>query len=107
MHVFVDPDLGLVRENVTPEGQFSDSFEGRLLTPGHAIEAMWFIMALATRRNDKVLLEKAVRITLYTLVLLPLKGGKWKGCFYIPRGLYQCWQTLKLLEDAPHFYSAQ
>jgi N-acylglucosamine 2-epimerase len=29
-------------------------------------------------------------------VLLPLKGGKWKGCFHVPRGLYQCW---KLLED--------
>ncbi|MDR0728878.1 MAG: AGE family epimerase/isomerase, partial [Prevotellaceae bacterium] len=27
-------------------------------------------------------------------VLLPLKGGKWKGCFHIPRGLYQCWKTL-------------
>ena len=29
-------------------------------------------------------------------VLLPLKGGKWKGCFHVPRGLYQCW---KILED--------
>lgn len=28
-------------------------------------------------------------------VLLPLKGGKWKGCFHVPRGLYQCWQTLQ------------
>ena len=28
-------------------------------------------------------------------VLLPLKGGKWKGCFHVPRGLYQCWQTLE------------
>lgn len=25
-------------------------------------------------------------------VLLPLKGGKWKGCFHVPRGLYQVWQ---------------
>ena len=25
-------------------------------------------------------------------VLLPLKGGKWKGCFHVPRGLYQLWQ---------------
>ncbi len=22
-------------------------------------------------------------------VLLPLKGGKWKGCFHVPRGIYQ------------------
>ena len=28
-------------------------------------------------------------------VLLPLKGGKWKGCFHVPRGLYQIWQILE------------
>ena len=28
-------------------------------------------------------------------VLLPLKGGKWKGCFHVPRGLYQCWKILE------------
>ncbi len=180
MDVFYDPDLGLIRENVTPDGRVSDSFEGRLLNPGHAIEAMWFIMDLATRRNDRALLDKAVKITLDTLnyawddehgglfyfmdaqghppqqlewdqklwwvhietlisllkgfqktgnpacwewfervhaytwrhfpdptngewfgylnrrgeVLLPLKGGKWKGCFHVPRGLYQCGQVL-------------
>lgn len=179
MDVFYDADLGLIRENVTPDGGRSDSFEGRLLNPGHAIEAMWFIMDLATRRNDQALLEKAVKITLDTIeyawdtehgglfyfmdaqgqppqqlewdqklwwvhietlisllkgyqktgnpacwawferihaytwqhfpdpihgewygylnrqgdVLLPLKGGKWKGCFHLPRGLYQCWQV--------------
>jgi N-acylglucosamine 2-epimerase len=27
-------------------------------------------------------------------VLLPLKGGKWKGCFHVPRSLYQIWKTL-------------
>lgn len=30
-------------------------------------------------------------------VLLPLKGGKWKGCFHIPRALYQVWKTLEEL----------
>ena len=30
-------------------------------------------------------------------VLLPLKGGKWKGCFHVPRGLYQCWKTLEYI----------
>jgi N-acylglucosamine 2-epimerase len=44
MNVFYDPESGLIRENVNPDGSFSDSFEGRLLNPGHAIEAMWFIM---------------------------------------------------------------
>jgi N-acylglucosamine 2-epimerase len=30
-------------------------------------------------------------------VLLTLKGGKWKGCFHVPRGLYQIWQILETL----------
>ena len=184
MAVFFDPSLGLIRENVTPDGQVSDSFEGRLLNPGHAIEAMWFIMDLAVRRADRSLLERAVQITLDTLayawdnkfggilyfmdatghppqqlewdqklwwvhvetlisllkgyqltgnpacwdwfkrvhgytwshfpdpkngewfgylnrqgeVLLSLKGGKWKGCYHVPRGLYQCWQVLQKIE---------
>ncbi len=186
MDVFYDADSGLILENVTPEGQLSDSFEGRLLNPGHAIEAMWFVMDLAVRRNDPALIERAVKITLTTLehgwdkefggiyyfldrqgappqqlewdqklwwvhmetliallkgyqltgnqecwrwfekvhaytwshfadpeqgewygyldrrgeVLLPLKGGKWKGCFHVPRGLFQCWQTLESITAA-------
>jgi N-acylglucosamine 2-epimerase len=27
--------------------------------------------------------------------LLTLKGGKWKGCFHVPRGLFQLWKTLE------------
>lgn len=27
-------------------------------------------------------------------LLLDLKGGKWKGCFHVPRALYQVWSTL-------------
>ena len=30
-------------------------------------------------------------------VLLPLKGGKWKGCFHVPRGLFRCWRELSKL----------
>lgn len=30
-------------------------------------------------------------------VLLPLKGGKWKGCFHVPRGLYQIWMMSNVL----------
>ena len=180
MHVFYDETSGLILENVNPDGSFSDSFEGRLLNPGHAIEAMWFIMDLAIRNNDHSLLQTATERTLRTLehgwdnehggifyfldikghpaqqlewdqklwwvhletliallkgyhftenkdclawfekvheytwshfpdpehgewygylnrhgeVLLPLKGGKWKGCFHVPRGLWRCWQVL-------------
>ncbi len=181
MDVFYQPDRGLILESVYEDGSFSDSHEGRLLNPGHAIEAMWFIMDLGSRFNDKQLINKSVDIMLKTLnygwdkefggilyfmdvlghptqqlewdqklwwvhietlislskaykytgnedckkwfetiheytwshfkdpeydewfgylnrrgeVLLPLKGGKWKGCFHVPRGMYQVWKTLE------------
>jgi N-acylglucosamine 2-epimerase len=183
MEVFYRPELGgIIVENVTADGALSDTFDGRTLNPGHAIEAMWFIMDLGKRLNRPALIEKAVAITLkmveygwdkqyggifyfmdrlgrpplqlewdqklwwvhvetlvsllkgyrltqsedclrwfekvhdYTWshfkdpeypewfgylnrqgeVLLPLKGGKWKGCFHIPRALYQCWRELRI-----------
>lgn len=34
-------------------------------------------------------------------VLMPLKGGKWKGCFHVPRGMYQCWQILEEIASRP------
>lgn len=181
MEVFYNQEHGLILENVSPDGSFSDSFEGRLLNPGHAIEAMWFMMDLAERRDDSDLTRRAVEITLRTLdkgwdreyggiyyfldlkgyppqqlewdqklwwvhietlislakgyrmtgdqrclvwfrtvdswtwshfpdpeygewfgylnrrgeVLLPLKGGKWKGCFHVPRGLLQVWNAFR------------
>ena len=181
MNVFYQPDRGVILENVAPDGSFTDSFEGRVLNPGHAIEAMWFIMDLGKRLNDPALIQKATGIMLDMLelgwdkehggifyfldvkgappqqlewdqklwwvhvealvalakgykltgdtrcatwfervhdytwthfkdaeygewfgylnrrgeVLLPLKGGKWKGCFHIPRSLYQVWKTLE------------
>jgi N-acylglucosamine 2-epimerase len=184
MNVFYKPELGLIVENVNEDGSLSNSFEGRLLNPGHAIEAMWFIMDLAKRNNDKALIEKACNIMLHTIeygwdkeyggifyfldcnnhppqqlewdqklwwvhvealvalakgyaftgnkkcldwfdkihnytwkhfkdaehgewfgylnrrgeVLLPLKGGKWKGCFHIPRSLYQVYNTFNNIQ---------
>lgn len=41
---FVKPDLEVVMENVGPNGEILDHFDGRLLNPGHAIEAAWFIL---------------------------------------------------------------
>jgi len=182
MEVFLRPELGgIVVENVNADGSLSDTFEGRHLNPGHAIEAMWFIMDLGERLKRPELIEKAVETTLkmidygwdkqyggiyyfmdrkgcppqqlewdqklwwvhietlislvkgyqltgskeclawfekvhnYTWqhfkdpeyrewwgylnrqgeVLLDLKGGKWKGCFHVPRGLYQVWKTIE------------
>lgn len=184
MDVFYRPELELVVENLTTDNQLSDTFEGRLLNPGHAIEAMWFIMDLGERLKRPELIRKASEIAVkmveygwdkqyggifyfldrkghptqqlewdqklwwvhvetlismlkgyqltgskeclkwfeiihdYTWehfkdkehpewfgylnrrgeVLLPLKGGKWKGCFHVPRGLYQCWKTLEKIK---------
>lgn len=184
MDVFYRLELGLIVEHLDTDGNLVDCFDGRLLNPGHAIEAMWFIMDLGKRLNRPELIEKAVRIalneaeygwdkehggifyfmdrlghpcqqlewdqklwwvhieTLITMlkgyqltgneeclkwfervheytwshftdaehpewygylnrqgeVLLPLKGGKWKGCFHVPRGLFQCWQILETLK---------
>lgn len=181
MSVFYKEELGLVVEHVAADGSLSDSFEGRLLNPGHAIEAMWFLMDLGKRLQDRALIEKAVAIMLNTLeygwdaaydgifyfldrkghppqqlewdqklwwvhvealvalakgfaltgdercakwfervhdytwnhfrdrehgewfgylnrrgeVLLQAKGGKWKGCFHVPRALYQVWKTFQ------------
>lgn len=181
MEVFYRPEMGLIVENLGRDGELVDCFEGRLLNPGHAIEAMWFIMDLGKRLGRQDLIERATQIalnevdygwdekyggifyfmdrldlppqqlewdqklwwvhieTLITMlkgyeltgseeclkwfqrvhdyvwshfadpeypewfgylnrqgeVLLPLKGGKWKGCFHVPRGLMQCWQTLE------------
>jgi N-acylglucosamine 2-epimerase len=183
---FYDADRGLLYEHVSPEGDFVDCFEGRLLNPGHSIEAMWFIMAIAERRNDRAIIDKAIAIILTTLefawdpiygglfyfmdadghppqqlewdqklwwvhleslvalamayrltgrsdcwdwyqklhdytwehfadkehgewfgylnrqgeVLLNLKGGKWKGCFHVPRAMYLCWQQFEAIDKA-------
>lgn len=181
MNKFYRPDLGIILENVGANGDFHDSFDGRLVNPGHGLESMWFIMDLAERKNDAQLLEKATKIALQLMeygwdkkhggifyfmdvkgnppqqlewdqklwwvhleamiamlkgylhtgdkkcldwyeklhdycwdhfadkehsewygylnrrgeVLLPLKGGKWKGCFHVPRAFYQAWKTLE------------
>ncbi|MDD3779337.1 MAG: AGE family epimerase/isomerase, partial [Proteiniphilum sp.] len=186
MEVFRHPEMGgLIVENLNIDGSLSDSFDGRLMNPGHAIEAMWFIMDLGVRLHRPELINKAVETTLKTLeygwdkkyggifyfmdrkgfppqqlewdqklwwvhietlisllkgyqltgsqeclswfekvhnytwehfkdpeypewwgylnrqgeVLLDLKGGKWKGCFHVPRGLYQCWTLLEKIDQ--------
>ena len=67
MNVFYQPQLRLIMENVNQDETFSDSFEGRLLNPGHVIEAMWFIMDLGKRLNEEALIKKACNIMLDTI----------------------------------------
>ena len=48
---FMHPEFEAVMENVGPQGQFIDHFEGRTLNPGHAIEGAWFVLQEARYRN--------------------------------------------------------
>ena len=48
---FVKPELEAVMETVGLDGAVIDHFDGRLLNPGHAIEAAWFILAEAEHRG--------------------------------------------------------
>ncbi|MBN2308955.1 MAG: AGE family epimerase/isomerase [Candidatus Hydrogenedentes bacterium] len=59
---FVKPEFDAVLELVGPGGEFIDSFEGRLLCPGHAIEAGWFILREAKRRDDAALRKLGLAI---------------------------------------------
>ena len=187
MQDFREPDSGLIYENVLPDGAHLDCFDGRLINPGHGIEAMWFMMDIGQRQQNRDLIHKAVDTVLKILefgwdsefggiyyfldvkghppqqlewnqklwwvhletlvalamgyrltqqkacwdwyekvhdyswtrfadlergewygyldrrgdVLLDLKGGKWKGCFHVPRALYLCWQEFEKLAAQP------
>src|SRR5690606_25198131 len=67
MEVFYQADSGLILEDVYADGSFSDSFDGRLVNPGHILEAMWFMMDLAVRKGDAQLVDKAVAVALRML----------------------------------------
>lgn len=50
---FVHPELQAMLEVVTPDGAVIDSWDGRTLNPGHAIEAAWFLMDEARLRAER------------------------------------------------------
>lgn len=184
MEFFLQKDTGLIYENVSEDGSLHDSFDGRLINPGHGLEAMWFMIDIGVRQKDHNLIRSAsetiIRILEYSwdkefggifyfmdaqghptqqlehdqklwwvhleslvaLVkayeqnpskiiedwyqkvhdytwshfpdpengewfgylnrqgqpVLSLKGGKWKGCFHVPRAMYQCWKSFEKIE---------
>lgn len=52
MKLHIKPELKMVLEFVGEDGALLDSPEGRLLNPGHAIEAGWFLLEYATNIGD-------------------------------------------------------
>jgi N-acylglucosamine 2-epimerase len=183
--LFWDKERGVILENIPPKGSFSDTFDGRLINPGHGLEAMWFIMDLGVQLDRKDWIDRSVEMALsivekgwdkelegifyfmdaqghppqqlewdqklwwvhleamicflkgyeltgskacwywfkkihhYTWshfrdskrggewygylnrsgeVRLSLKGGKWKGCFHVPRALFKLYEISKRLK---------
>jgi len=64
---FLDTERHLLFENIAPDASHLDCFDGRLINPGHGIEAMWFIMDIARRRHDADLIATTVDVILHTL----------------------------------------
>jgi N-acylglucosamine 2-epimerase len=94
---FVRHDLRAVLEGVAPDGGIIDHFDGRILNPGHAIEAAWFILDEADRRQDRQWIELGCRMLEYSWE----RGWdcEYGGLFYF-RDLYQrpvseYWQDMK------------
>ena len=183
--LFWDEERGVILENISPKGSFSDTFDGRLINPGHGLEAMWFIMDLGVQLDRNDWIDRSVEMALsivekgwdkeqegifyfmdaqghppqqlewdqklwwvhleamicflkgyeltgskacwywfkkihhYTWshfrdskrggewygylnrsgeVRLSLKGGKWKGCFHVPRALFKLYEISKRLK---------
>ncbi len=60
---FMKPEFQAVLETVGPGGEFLDHFDGRLITPGHGIEAAWFLLHEALLRGgDEELIETGTAI---------------------------------------------
>lgn len=67
---FLKPELRCVLETVGPNGEMYDTFEGRTVCPGHAIEAGWFILREARHRGrDERLVALGTQIIDWSLAM--------------------------------------
>lgn len=56
---FWNKDLNLLFENINSDGHFDlESSIGRHINPGHGLEALWFIMQQAERKNQTEIISK-------------------------------------------------
>lgn len=65
--VHYNPATKIIHEHVSADGKFVDTHEGRLINPGHGIEAMWFVMDVAELIERPDLIDKATDICLQIL----------------------------------------
>ncbi|MEZ5277049.1 MAG: AGE family epimerase/isomerase [Opitutaceae bacterium] len=95
--LFFKPELGAMMETVAPDGAIIDHYDGRLLNPGHAIEASWFIMHEGRHRAD----QRLVRLGAAILECMWKRGWDehYGGLFYFRdlRNLpvQEYWQDMK------------
>ncbi len=64
---FLNEELGALLENVTEDGSFSDTPTGRLVNPGHSLEAAWFLMYEGCLGGNKELIEAGKKIIDFTM----------------------------------------
>lgn len=67
LNVFIKEDKKALLETVGKNGEFIDTPEGRFINPGHSMETAWFIMKEAIRRKDRNIMEKAIKVTEWSL----------------------------------------
>jgi N-acylglucosamine 2-epimerase len=60
MTAFLQADSGLVHEYVTLDNQLIDSPQGRAIVPGHAIEAMWFMIHIYQYWGNRQRIDEAL-----------------------------------------------
>ncbi len=66
---FLKPELKALLENVAPDGSLVEGPKGRLVNPGHAIEASWFLMSEAQRTGDQAVMADALKILDWSMAL--------------------------------------
>lgn len=59
---FLKPEHEVLMESVGPNGELVDHADGRMLNPGHAIEAAWFIMHEGRLRHEPRFVQLGARI---------------------------------------------
>lgn len=66
---FLNEKAGALLENVSENGDFCDTPTGRLVNPGHSLEAAWFLMYEGCLEKNQSLIEAGKRITDLTMPL--------------------------------------
>ena len=59
---FLNDEAGALLESVTTDGKFSDTATGRIVNPGHSLEAAWFLMSEAVLHKNDAAMQAAKKI---------------------------------------------